>query len=184
VKPGSIYNEDTISNDIQLYQGEDHYTNVTDRLGELTINSNTTSESIYLNQQYAPNAYNLPYNRNYNPMYHQQANRPPEMQKPGQFGLAPPAPTYHHENCFCYECKEFRQAGMNDNRLYDPIPYNLPPQMSDNIGKKLNDYLLDRKRSVQHNQGDNIIRQFYISRLLIMQFYFRSQPTSNASPTI
>ena len=27
--------------------------------------------------------------------------------------------------------------------------YSLPPQMSDNIGKRLNDYLMDRKRSMQ-----------------------------------
>ncbi|XP_065090107.1 membrane-associated guanylate kinase, WW and PDZ domain-containing protein 1 isoform X2 [Ochlerotatus camptorhynchus] len=56
-----------------------------------------------------------------------------------------------------------RSYGNNPSHLQQQqqqLPYQLPPQMSDNIGKRLNEYLMDRKRSLhqQHQQPqyDNV----------------------------
>ena len=164
---GSYQDNDSISNDMALYHGEDQYTKVTERLGELTINSNSTSESIYLSQhQYAQNVPN--YNRNYNPIYSQALVPPPPIPPSSSYHHPQQLlqPTYHHDNCFCFECKEYqRQQHQLMNRPYNvngqmaPVPYNLPPQMSDNIGKKLNDYLMDRKRSIQSNNQYELYQQ-------------------------
>ncbi|XP_053683505.1 membrane-associated guanylate kinase, WW and PDZ domain-containing protein 1 [Sabethes cyaneus] len=99
----------------------------------------------------------------------------------------PLQPTYHHESCFCYDCQDYqrqqqlhyqqiyqqqtlnRSYGNNPSHIQHPqqqqLPYQLPPQMSDNIGKRLNEYLMDRKRLLhqqqhplppQHHQFDNL----------------------------
>lgn len=65
-----------------------------------------------------------------------------------------------HENCFCYDCQDFRikQAQhseyvsssnntTSDNYSILQSQFNLPPQMSDNIGQRINNYLMDRKRN-------------------------------------
>lgn len=83
-----------------------------------------------------------------------------------------------HDGCFCYDCSEYRKkqqmhhqqaqqqfnnnVNNNNNIDYNLLPYNLPPQMSDNVGKRINDYLMDRKRSIgnQHlplNQHSNFL---------------------------
>lgn len=68
---------------------------------------------------------------------------------------------YHqpHESCFCYDCQDFRikQAQhseyvssnntVSDNYSLLQSQFNLPPQMSDNIGQRINNYLMDRKRN-------------------------------------
>ncbi|XP_021709943.1 membrane-associated guanylate kinase, WW and PDZ domain-containing protein 1 isoform X2 [Aedes aegypti] len=91
----------------------------------------------------------------------------------------PLQPTYHHESCFCYDCQDYqrqqqllhqqqqqqqhqqmyqqqtlnRSYGNNPSHLQQQQhPYQLPPQMSDNIGKRLNEYLMDRKRSLHQQQ--------------------------------
>ncbi|XP_062561750.1 membrane-associated guanylate kinase, WW and PDZ domain-containing protein 1 [Armigeres subalbatus] len=91
----------------------------------------------------------------------------------------PLQPTYHHESCFCYDCQDYqrqqqlllqqqqqqhqqmyqqqtlnRSYGNNPSHLQQQQqhPYQLPPQMSDNIGKRLNEYLMDRKRSMHQQQ--------------------------------
>lgn len=65
-----------------------------------------------------------------------------------------------HDNCFCYDCQDFRikQAQhseyvsssnntTSDNYSILQSQFNLPPQMSDNIGQRINNYLMDRKRN-------------------------------------
>lgn len=65
-----------------------------------------------------------------------------------------------HDGCFCYDCSEYRKKqqqiqqqqqqfnNVNNNVDYNLLQYNLPPQMSDNVGKRINEYLMDRKRSI------------------------------------
>lgn len=75
---------------------------------------------------------------------------------------------FHHEphvNCFCFDCQDFRmkQAQLGVGNNYNNAPsnnnsdystLNMPPQMSDNVGKRINDYLMDRKRSGEiYNNG-------------------------------
>lgn len=62
-----------------------------------------------------------------------------------------------HESCFCYDCQDFRLkqsqhseyvSSSNNTSDYSLLQnqFNLPPQMSDNIGQRINNYLMDRKR--------------------------------------
>lgn len=44
-------------------------------------------------------------------------------------------------------------APSNNNSDYSTL--NMPPQMSDNVGKRINDYIMDRKRSVEIYNGHN-----------------------------
>ena len=66
-----------------------------------------------------------------------------------------------HDNCFCYDCQDYRLkqnqhseyvSSSNNTSDYSLLQnqFNLPPQMSDNIGQRINNYLMDRKR----NAGD------------------------------
>lgn len=65
-----------------------------------------------------------------------------------------------HDSCFCYDCQDYRiknninneYVSSNNTSDYSLLQnqFNLPPQMSDNIGQRINNYLLDRKR----NSGD------------------------------
>lgn len=65
---------------------------------------------------------------------------------------------YQHqpdERCFCYDCQNYRikqnqsneYQGTASNNNSDYSTFNLPPQMSENVGKRINDYLMDRKRN-------------------------------------
>jgi hypothetical protein len=61
------------------------------------------------------------------------------------------------DRCFCFDCTDYRKKqqfnNQNNTSDYNYLPYNLPPQMSDNVGKRLNDYLMDRKRSISNNSN-------------------------------
>ncbi|KFB53859.1 hypothetical protein ZHAS_00022299 [Anopheles sinensis] len=96
----------------------------------------------------------------YNQLYSPPIVPPPPVPPISGAGMAP----YHHENCFCYDCQDYQrqqqhqlmnrqsqmQHQMNSSSPHQQNAlYSLPPQMSDNIGKRLNDYLMDRKRSMQ-----------------------------------
>ena len=76
-----------------------------------------------------------------------------------------------HDSCFCYDCQDYRlkqqqqqqqqqqQYSNNSSNIdynYLQSQFNLPPQMSDNVGKRINDYL-DRKRNADlyHNYNLN-----------------------------
>jgi atrophin-1 interacting protein 3 (BAI1-associated protein 1) len=63
-----------------------------------------------------------------------------------------------HDSCFCYDCQDYRLkqaqhsdyvASSNNTSDYSLLQnqFNLPPQMSDNIGQRINNYLMDRKRN-------------------------------------
>jgi atrophin-1 interacting protein 3 (BAI1-associated protein 1) len=88
--------------------------------------------------------------------------------------IAPPIPTYHHESCFCYDCQEYSRR-LHDYNLFvqqqqqqqqqQPPPphsptanqqYSLPPQMSDNIGKRIHDYINDRRRILGNTPTSNM----------------------------
>ncbi|XP_062699123.1 membrane-associated guanylate kinase, WW and PDZ domain-containing protein 1 isoform X2 [Aedes albopictus] len=118
----------------------------------------------------------------YNHMYSPPIVPPPPVPplSANHIGYAPNPlplqPTYHHESCFCYDCQDYqrqqqqllhqqqqqmyqqqtlnRSYGNNPSHLQQQQqhPYQLPPQMSDNIGKRLNEYLMDRKRSLHQQQ--------------------------------
>ena len=72
-----------------------------------------------------------------------------------------------HDSCFCYDCQDYRikkqtqqseyGAPSNNNSDYSTLPgqFNLPPQMSDNVGKRINDYLMDRKRNAGEFYNNN-----------------------------
>lgn len=76
-----------------------------------------------------------------------------------------------HDSCFCYDCQDYRikqaqqneyhGAPSNNNSDYSTLQgqFNLPPQMSDNVGKRINDYLMDRKRNAGefYNNNHNFI---------------------------
>jgi hypothetical protein len=115
-------------------------------------------------QQQQPNYYgNSPGNGYYQKNYN-DAPLPPLST--GSHFIAAPVPTYHHESCFCYECQDYNRRQHEYNNLihqqqqqqqqqqqppHSSSPsstqqYNLPPQMSDNIGKRIHDYINDRRR--------------------------------------
>ncbi|XP_058837633.1 membrane-associated guanylate kinase, WW and PDZ domain-containing protein 1 [Topomyia yanbarensis] len=129
------------------------------------------------------------FNQNYNQLYSPPLVPPPPVPPISTnhvgYGQNPNLlqPTYHHESCFCYDCQDYqrqhqqllqqqqqnmyqqqtlnRSYANNSSHMQQQLPYQLPPQMSDNIGKRLNEYLMDRKRSLnqppaQHPQYDNL----------------------------
>lgn len=79
-----------------------------------------------------------------------------------------------HESCFCYDCQDYRikqqqaqqneyhnhGASSNNNSDYSVLQnqFNLPPQMSENVGKRINDYLMDRKRNAEFYNNFNNYR--------------------------
>uniref|UniRef100_A0A1Q3F106 Putative membrane-associated guanylate kinase n=1 Tax=Culex tarsalis TaxID=7177 RepID=A0A1Q3F106_CULTA len=135
-------------------------------------------------QQHQPN-YNHGYNQLYSPPLVPPPPVPPLSANHVGYGPNPVQmlqPTYHHESCFCYDCQDYQrqqqqlmyqqqtlnrsygQQQQQQQQSQQHLPYQLPPQMSDNIGKRLNEYLMDRKRSLhqqqqhqqQHPQYDNL----------------------------
>lgn len=92
-----------------------------------------------------------------------------------------------HDSCFCYDCQDFRikQAQhseyvtssnntVSDNYSLLQSQFNLPPQMSDNIGQRINNYLMDRKRNSNEmynvngyppypyrSNGNSVVRIFF-----------------------
>lgn len=76
---------------------------------------------------------------------------------------------YHqpHDSCFCYDCQDFRMKQaqhseyvssnntISDNYSLLQSQFNLPPQMSDNIGQRINNYLMDRKRNSNEMYNTN-----------------------------
>ncbi|XP_049538905.1 membrane-associated guanylate kinase, WW and PDZ domain-containing protein 2 [Anopheles darlingi] len=135
---GSSHDTDSIANDIGMYHQADeqyhHHThlkhsNLSDRLGELTISSSNNSEAAlyhhhqpaFLHQQQqqqlqhsagAGGPYHNPNGGNnmggvggYNQLYSPPLVPPPPV-PPLSAGGQPP---YHHENCFCYECQDYQQ---------------------------------------------------------------------------
>lgn len=81
------------------------------------------------------------------------------IQPPQQASSTIPYQHQPHDSCFCYDCQDYRikQAqqseyhGVPSNNTSDystlQSRFNLPPQMSDNVGKRINEYLMDRKRN-------------------------------------
>jgi atrophin-1 interacting protein 3 (BAI1-associated protein 1) len=78
---------------------------------------------------------------------------------------------YQHQpddRCFCYDCQDYRikQSQQNEyhgapsNNNSDYSTFHLPPQMSDNVGKRINDYLMDRKRNAGEFYGGNNFNSF------------------------
>uniref|UniRef100_A0A336JYE8 CSON007412 protein n=1 Tax=Culicoides sonorensis TaxID=179676 RepID=A0A336JYE8_CULSO len=59
---------------------------------------------------------------------------------------------YPHENCFCYECQDFNERKQVHNQSNY---YSLPPQMNDNVGKRLNEFINDRRFNNMH-EGQNL----------------------------
>ncbi|XP_058458463.1 membrane-associated guanylate kinase, WW and PDZ domain-containing protein 1 [Malaya genurostris] len=154
-------------------------------------NNSTTDNIYHNHQpQYGPGGHlqhQSNFNQNYNQLYSPPLVPPPPVPPISTnnhgYGHNPLLqPTYHHESCFCYDCQDYQrqqqqlhqqQQNMyqqqtinrsymnNSSHMQPQLPYQLPPQMSDNIGKRLNEYLLDRKRSLhqqppQHAQYDNL----------------------------
>lgn len=88
------------------------------------------------------------------------------IQPPQQSASTIPYQHQPHDSCFCYDCQDYRikQAQhseygtpSNNNSEYSTLHsrFNLPPQMSDNVGKRINDYLMDRKRNAAEFYGNN-----------------------------
>lgn len=77
-----------------------------------------------------------------------------------------------HESCFCYDCQDYRikqaqqseyiGAPSNNNSDYSTLQtqFSMPPQMSDNVGKRINDYLMDRKRNAGEFYNSNNFNAF------------------------
>lgn len=79
---------------------------------------------------------------------------------------------YQHQpddRCFCYDCQGYRMKQMQQNQFIgapsnnnsDYSTLNLPPQMSDNVGKRINDYLMDRRRNTSDYFGGSNFNNFY-----------------------
>lgn len=73
-----------------------------------------------------------------------------------------------HDSCFCYDCQNYRikqahqseyiGAPSNNNSDYSTLQtqFSMPPQMSDNVGQRINEYLMDRKRNAgEFYNGNN-----------------------------
>lgn len=60
---------------------------------------------------------------------------------------------YPHENCFCYECQDY--AGRKqDGYLYSNYS-TIPPQMDENLGKRLNQFINERRfQNIQGNASN------------------------------
>lgn len=53
---------------------------------------------------------------------------------------------YSHENCYCYDCQDYAGGGRKQDY------YTLPPQMNDNVGKRLNQFINERR--IQEGQSN------------------------------
>lgn len=53
---------------------------------------------------------------------------------------------YSHENCFCYDCQSFTGRKHSQSSNY----FTLPPQMNDNVGKRLNQFINERRINNVH----------------------------------
>lgn len=75
-----------------------------------------------------------------------------------------------HDSCFCYDCQDYRikqaqqseyiGAPSNNNSDYSTTHFSMPPQMSDNVGKRINEYLMDRKRNAGEFYTNNNFNAF------------------------
>uniref|UniRef100_A0A182YIV2 Uncharacterized protein n=1 Tax=Anopheles stephensi TaxID=30069 RepID=A0A182YIV2_ANOST len=195
------------------FQHHMKHSNLADRLGELSIGG--ASDTAIYNNNGQPGG-NHPYQSGggmggppggggYNQLYSPPLVPPPPVPPLGQ------GQPYHHDNCFCYDCQDVRQQQQQHhmqhqqqqqqqhlmNRQYssshpmNPSPhgtYSLPPQMSDNIGKRLNDYLMDRKRSTMQQTGNpgpgpmggGVVPQY--DNLYLSQHHHLQQQAGGPSP--
>lgn len=53
--------------------------------------------------------------------------------------------SYPHENCFCYECQDFENRKQDEYSIY-----TIPPQMSNDIGSRLNSFISERRMNNIH----------------------------------
>lgn len=91
------------------------------------------------------------------------------IQLPQQSSSSIPFQHQPDDRCFCYDCQDFRikQVHQNDyhgtpsNNNSDYSTFNLPPQMSDNVGKRINDYLMDRKKNAGDFYGGGNFNSFH-----------------------
>lgn len=60
---------------------------------------------------------------------------------------------YSHENCYCYDCQDY--AGRKQDSFQSNY-FTLPPQMNDNVGKRLNQFINERRfNNTQDGQSNN-----------------------------
>ncbi|XP_035789703.1 membrane-associated guanylate kinase, WW and PDZ domain-containing protein 1-like [Anopheles albimanus] len=144
---GSSHDTDSIANDIGMYhQADEQYhhhaqlkhSNLSDRLGELTISSSNNSEAALYHHHQPPFLHQ---------QHHQQQQQQLLLQHPAGTGgpyhnpngggnsmggmgsynqlysppLVPPPPAggqppYHHENCFCYDCQDYQQRQQQQHQ--------------------------------------------------------------------
>lgn len=167
----SILTEDSINNDIfpnlpKLVK------NLTDRLGDVSINQDNHNHSDMKNDYYFQNGGLASGGNSSNSGYvtAPTANRngmnsslysPPNQAAGAQNSyLLQNQSQFHPENCFCFDCQDYANRRQFDfhqhQQRQQQLPkYNLPPQMNDNIGKRLHDYINNRKRSISNNFDTN-----------------------------
>lgn len=61
---------------------------------------------------------------------------------------------YTHENCFCYECQDY--SGRKQDSNYS----TLPPQMNDNVGNRLNQFMNEKRFNNIQERQNNVNNQW------------------------
>lgn len=86
------------------------------------------------------NVYSSPNHINGDPMYIHQTHFIP-----------------HSKNCFCVICQDNNSVRRNSE--YASSHYSIPPQMSEDVGRKLNEFLNDRRRqlSIYDSTRQNVV---------------------------
>ncbi|KAG5672544.1 hypothetical protein PVAND_002665 [Polypedilum vanderplanki] len=88
-----------------------------------------------------------------------------------------------HDSCFCYDCQDYRLkqsqhsdyvSSSNNTSDYSLLQnqFNLPPQMSDNIGQRINNYLMDRKRGGVGSELYNNYHSYRPNGSAVDDFYY------------
>lgn len=163
-------------------QRSDTYT-TTDSITSKTSGRNRFFSPLDIKNGNLDNGYNNGADYYYGNSSNSVYSLPPAPSIPGQTRyiqpIQPPQPTstipyqhQPHDSCFCYDCQDYRikqaqqseyhGAPSNNNSDYSTLQgqFNLPPQMSDNVGNRINDYLMDRKRNAGEFYNNNNFNAF------------------------
>lgn len=150
----SLHDQDSITNDIPCMDPFPKFvTNLTERLAQTSLlqdrHPNIYAEDVHQrNRNFGSSQPDLNYDPQMNPEYYgynQAGQIYHQMHSPlPPLPIMAPVPTYHQDNCFCYECQDFNRQQQEYNMLQHQ--YYMHHSNGKNGPKKNIDYMLDRRK--------------------------------------